>query len=73
MAQITPANTASRCWRTVRHGLQRWRDDRGATGLEFCLLLAAVVLPSVAIIRLALKVLAEHYEMLVTLNALPMP
>ncbi len=49
------------------------RDQRGATGLEFALLLAAIVLPSYVIIQLGLELLAEHYRLIVTMNAMPMP
>lgn len=73
MERLSPRVLIACRWRTLQQTLRRWRDDRGATGLEFCLLLAAVVLPSMALIRVALSVLAEHYEMLVTLNAMPMP
>ena len=52
---------------------QRLRDDRGATMLEWCLLLAAVVLPAWVIIRLGLQTLAGHYGLVTTLNQMPFP
>ena len=53
--------------------LRRLQDDRGATTLEFALLLAAVVLPSYVVIRMGLQMVAEHFRLIATLNALPMP
>ncbi len=49
------------------------RDVSGATMLEWTLLLAVIVLPSYAIIRMALSVLVAHYRLIVTLNGLPFP
>jgi len=49
------------------------RDESGATMLEWTLLLAVIVLPSYALLRLALDVLVAHYRMIVTLNGLPLP
>lgn len=67
-------------WQTTRPVRRRLRKlrfrllgDRGATTLEFALLLAAVVLPSYAIIRLGLQLVAEHFRLIATLNALPTP
>ena len=54
-------------WRSLH------RDERAATSLEWALLLAAIVLPGYAIIRLALAALTGHYEMMTTINALPFP
>ncbi|MEM8738290.1 MAG: hypothetical protein AAGG38_07410 [Planctomycetota bacterium] len=48
-------------------------DQRGATLLEWTLLLAAVVLPSYVMIRVGLVVLFEHYRLVTTLNGLPLP
>lgn len=64
---------AVRLWR-ARRGLARvHRDQAGATILEWTLLLAAIVLPSYFIIRIALFALIAHYRMIVTINALPFP
>ena len=52
---------------------QRLRDDRGATMLEWCLLLAAVVLPAWVIIRMGLNTLAAHYGLVTTMNQMPFP
>ncbi|MCC6679614.1 MAG: Flp family type IVb pilin [Phycisphaeraceae bacterium] len=49
------------------------RDVSGATALEWTLLLAVIVLPSYAIIRMALDLLVAHYQLIVTLNGLPFP
>lgn len=49
------------------------REQRGATTLEWALLLAAIALPSYAIIRLALAALIGHYQMITMLNGLPFP
>jgi Flp pilus assembly pilin Flp len=61
--------------RTARQRLllDRLRDDRGATSLEFALLLAVIVLPSYVVIRMGLQMVGEHFRLIVTLNALPMP
>lgn len=61
--------------------LHRWRrrlsrlrrDDRGATTLEWTLLLAMVVLPAWVIIRYGLLTLAGHYGLVTTLNQMPFP
>ncbi len=73
MAGLVDLRLSARVRRSVRRLRAAWRQDRGATGLEFVLLLAAFVLPSVVLIRLALEALAQHYQMIVTLNAMPMP
>jgi Flp pilus assembly pilin Flp len=48
-------------------------DETGATTFEWTLLLAAIAIPSLAIIRLALDVLIAYYSMMTTMNALPLP
>jgi hypothetical protein len=54
-----------------------WRgvvlEQDGATTFEWTLLLAAIVLPSYFIMRLALETLIAHYGMVTTLNGLPFP
>lgn len=62
----------------LRHAIssllpKRLRDDRGATMLEWCLLLAAVVLPAWVIIRMGLNTLAGHYGLVTTMNQMPFP
>ncbi|MFK7788330.1 MAG: hypothetical protein AB8C95_02405 [Phycisphaeraceae bacterium] len=52
---------------------QRLRDDQGATMLEWCLLLAAVVIPAWVIIRMGLATLAGHYGLVTTINQMPFP
>ena len=52
---------------------KRFRDDRGATMLEWCLLLAAVVIPAWVIIRMGLNLLAAHYGLVTTINQMPFP
>ncbi|MEM6260249.1 MAG: hypothetical protein AAF711_17750 [Planctomycetota bacterium] len=52
---------------------KRLQDDRGATMLEWCLLLAAVVLPAWVIIRMGLATLAGHYGLVTTINQMPFP
>lgn len=49
------------------------RDVRGATALEWTLLLGAIALPSYVLIRLGVSLLVMHYTMLTTLNGMPMP
>jgi len=48
-------------------------NTRGATTLEWALLLAAVALPSYVIFMLLLETLVAHYRMMVMLNHLPFP
>ena len=52
---------------------ERLRDDRGATVIEWSLLLAGVVLPAWVIIRLGLYTLAGHYGLVTTMNQMPFP
>ena len=49
------------------------RDQRGATSLEWALLLGAIAIPSYYLIQAGLEALVAHYEMITTLNALPFP
>ena len=53
--------------RQLRHG------ERGATMLEWVLLLAAVALPSYFIIQLGLQTVFGHYQLITTINGLPFP
>lgn len=41
--------------------------------LEWCLLLAAVVIPVWVIIRIGLATLAGHYGLVTTINQMPFP
>lgn len=63
-----------RTWRrcTVRLRMLH-RDRRGATMLEWALLLAAVAIPSYAIAQVGLATLRGYYQMIVTLHELPFP
>jgi len=49
------------------------KNQRGATMLEWTLLLAAIALPSWFIIKMVLSALVGHYRMMTTLNGLPFP
>ncbi|MFN3168973.1 MAG: Flp family type IVb pilin [Phycisphaeraceae bacterium] len=49
------------------------KDDRGATVIEWTLLLAAVVLPAIVIVRYGLITLAGHYGLITTMNQMPFP
>jgi len=62
----------------IRHAIlclvpQRFRDDRGATMMEWALLAAAIVIPSWVIIKYGLSTLAGHYGLVTTLNQMPFP
>jgi len=60
--------------RKLIHRLRRLhRDQRGATALEWTLLLGAIALPSYFIIRMGVLILIAHYQMVTTLNSLPLP
>lgn len=52
---------------------KRLRDDRGATMIEWCMLLAGIVLPAWVIIRFGLLTLGGHYGLVTTLNQMPFP
>ena len=49
------------------------KNQRGATMLEWTLLLAAIALPSWFIIKMVLSALVGQYRMMTTLNGLPFP
>ena len=48
-------------------------DESGATTFEWTLLLAAIAIPSLAIITMALDILIAYFEMMTTMNGLPLP
>jgi hypothetical protein len=48
-------------------------DDRGATALEWALLLVVMAIPAYFLFSLAMAIMVQHYHMLTTLNALPLP
>ena len=50
-----------------------FRDERGATMLEWCLLLAAIAIPVWVMIRYGLAILAGHYGLVSTMNQMPFP
>ncbi len=60
----------SRIWGVV---VRLHRDQRGATTLEWALLLAGIGLPAVVIMISALNLLVAHYRMMTLLNSLPFP
>ncbi len=73
-----PPLRSSRWTRRVRFVGRRFArslrgHDRGATTLEWALLLAAIALPSYFIIRLGLALLFTHYRLVTTINGLPFP
>ncbi|MEM9416102.1 MAG: hypothetical protein AAGA29_11605 [Planctomycetota bacterium] len=49
------------------------REERGATHLEWALLLAAIGIPTLAIIIYGLMTLAGHYGLVTTMNQMPFP
>lgn len=49
------------------------REERGATTLEWVLLLAAIGIPTLAIIIYGLITLAAHYGLVTTFNQMPFP
>ncbi|MCC5830391.1 MAG: hypothetical protein JJU36_13180 [Phycisphaeraceae bacterium] len=49
------------------------RDRRGITTLEWALLLAAIAIPSLLTMAVAMNLMVEHYRMMTALNALPFP
>jgi len=59
--------------RRLNHLRRLVRDQRGATALEWTLLLGAIALPSYFIVRAGVMILIAHYQMVTTLNSLPMP
>jgi len=59
--------------RAVVAALRAHRGVRGATMLEWALLLVAIALPSYFIMRIALEALVGHYRLVTTVNGLPFP
>ncbi|XAL99293.1 hypothetical protein OT109_17140 [Phycisphaeraceae bacterium D3-23] len=49
------------------------REERGATTLEWVLLLAAIGIPTLGIIIYGLMTLAGHYGLVTTMNQMPFP
>ncbi len=48
-------------------------DDRGATALEWALLLVVMAIPAYVLFSLGMAIMVEHYQMVSSLNALPFP
>lgn len=48
-------------------------EERGATTLEWALLLAAVAIPVIIMVRFGLSILAGHYGLVTTFNQMPFP
>lgn len=67
MKRSTPV---TRLWHRLRKLLA---DQRGASSMEWALLLGVIAIPSYFIIQSALSALVAHYQMITTLNALPFP
>jgi len=64
--------------KTVADNLRSWLrrlhcEERGATTLEWALLLAAVAIPVITIVYYGLAILAGHYGLVTTLNQMPFP
>jgi Flp pilus assembly protein TadG len=60
--------------RRIRGFVERLhRDESGAATLEMALLAAAVIIPSVYVIDLAMDVIISHYRMITFINSLPFP
>lgn len=59
--------------RPRRRLIQRLVDRRGATMLEWTLLLAAIALPSYAIVLLLLETLTAHFGIVLVWTSLPLP
>ncbi len=67
MERLNPTTRLKRCLRKLA------LDQRGATTLEWALLLGVIAIPSYYIIQAALSALVAHYQMVTTLNGLPFP
>ncbi len=50
-----------------------WQEEKGATTLEWALLLAGIGLPAVVIMTAALNLLVEYYRLMTFVNSLPFP
>ncbi|QDU34032.1 hypothetical protein KS4_20940 [Poriferisphaera corsica] len=60
--------------RKLKVSLRRFkRNQRGATALEYLLVIGAIVLPSYVIIQMMLDLLVTHYQITVDLNGMPFP
>jgi len=60
----------SQWFNRLRH---RLRSEQGATMLEWVLLLGFIAIPSFLILRLGMEALLGHFDLLLTINALPFP
>ena len=52
---------------------RRAGGQAGTTTLEWALLLAAIGIPSFALMMIALNIIVAHYRMLSLINSLPFP
>ncbi|QQE12086.1 hypothetical protein JD969_01020 [Planctomycetota bacterium] len=60
--------------RRIRVTCKRFiRNQRGATMLEWLLVVGAIVLPSYVVIQILLDTLVGYYQMSVEVNGLPFP
>ena len=58
----------------LRRAMQRlWADQRGQATLEYALLLAAIVLPSMIIFRMLLRALSDLFAFTTLMLSLPFP
>ena len=48
-------------------------DQRGASTVEYLLLMALIGVPSLVVFRALLKLMAAHYNMVISIETLPMP
>lgn len=58
---------------TITEPQHLWTDPRGATSLEWALLLAAVAVPAYWLMAMGIDLMIGYYQMMTTLNALPFP
>jgi len=56
-----------------RHLMRQVASNRGATALEWVMLVGVIGIPSYYLCMMALSILTAHYRMLTTLNGLPFP
>ena len=60
--------------RKLKAKIKRFRrSQRGATAIEYLLVIGAIVLPSYVMIQMMLDLLVTYYQITVDLNGMPFP
>jgi len=57
----------------LKRKLKALRSQQGATMLEWVLLLGFIAIPSFLIMRVGMETLLGHFDLILTINAMPFP